>query len=162
VIRSDIRQRLLRDERGFTLVEMMVTIIIMIVVLSALYSIFDMSVRVFTFGSNKVEAMESARLGHLTQASKFQGIILTLHGDGSAFGSTNCAGNDVLGTYTNAGQDCQCWMYADGGTATTAGITLRHNSKIFFYSGDWSFLSDLFEGPPPTSFALQGWRELYE
>jgi hypothetical protein len=100
--------------------------------------------------------------GHLTQATKFQGIILNLHGDGSAFSSTNCAGNDELGTYTNNGQDCQCWMYADGGTATTAGITLRNGSKIFFYSGDWSFLSDLFESPPPTSFAPQGWRELYE
>jgi hypothetical protein len=101
--------------------------------------------------------------GHLTQLKKFQGIILNLRGDGSAFGSTNCAGNDDLGTYTNDGQDCQCWMYAEGGTATKAGITLKNNSKVFFLpSGDWSFLSDLFEGPPPTSFELQGWRELYE
>ena len=42
---------------------MMVTIVIMIVVLFALFSIFDMSLRVFAFGNNKVEAMESARLG---------------------------------------------------------------------------------------------------
>jgi hypothetical protein len=100
--------------------------------------------------------------GHLTQTSKFQGIILNLHGDGSAFGSTNCDGNGALGTYTNGGTDCQCWTYADGGTTTKAGLTFLNGSKIFFYSGDWSFLSDLFEGPPPTSFELQGWRELYE
>ena len=37
---------------------------IMIVVFFALYSIFDMSLRVFSFGNNKVEAMESARVGH--------------------------------------------------------------------------------------------------
>lgn len=101
--------------------------------------------------------------GQLTQMKKFQGIILNLHGDGSAFGSTNCTGNDNLGTYINAGQDCQCWMYADGGTATKSGITLKNGSRIFFLpSGDWSFLSNLFEGPPPTAFDLQGWRELYE
>ncbi len=35
----------------------------MIVVLSALYSVFDMSLRVFSFGNDKVEAVESARVG---------------------------------------------------------------------------------------------------
>src|SRR5215211_6627414 len=40
---------------------MLVTIVIMMVVFFALYSVFDMSVRVFSFGSNKVEAVESAR-----------------------------------------------------------------------------------------------------
>lgn len=58
-----MKERFLRDERGFTLPEMMVTIMIMIVVLFALYSIFDMSLRVYAFGNNKAEAMESARLG---------------------------------------------------------------------------------------------------
>ncbi len=53
----------LRDEGGFTLPEMLVTIMIMIVVLFALYSIFDMSIRVFDFGNDKVEAVENARLG---------------------------------------------------------------------------------------------------
>lgn len=42
---------------------MMVTTVIMIVVLLALFSIFDMSLKVFSFGSNKVEAAESARVG---------------------------------------------------------------------------------------------------
>jgi prepilin-type N-terminal cleavage/methylation domain-containing protein len=58
-----IRERFLEDERGFTLSEMLVTILIMIVVLFALYSIFDMSLKVFSFGNNKVEAVESARVG---------------------------------------------------------------------------------------------------
>jgi prepilin-type N-terminal cleavage/methylation domain-containing protein len=58
-----IRLHLLRDERGFTLPEMMVTIMVMIMVLFALYSIFDMSLRVFSFGNDKVEAAENARLG---------------------------------------------------------------------------------------------------
>lgn len=55
--------RTLRDEGGFTLVEMMVTMMIMVLVLFALYSIFDMSIRVFSFGNDKVEATENARLG---------------------------------------------------------------------------------------------------
>jgi prepilin-type N-terminal cleavage/methylation domain-containing protein len=58
-----IKARFLEEERGFTLSEMLVTIVIMMVVFFALYSVFDMSVRIFMFGSNKVEAVESARLG---------------------------------------------------------------------------------------------------
>jgi len=60
---SVVRERFLKDEGGFTLPEMLVTTMIMIVVLFALYSIFDMSLRVYSFGNNKVEAMESARVG---------------------------------------------------------------------------------------------------
>lgn len=55
--------RIVREEQGFTLTELMVTIMIMITVMFALYSIFDMSIRVFSFGNDKVEATENARLG---------------------------------------------------------------------------------------------------
>jgi Tfp pilus assembly protein PilW len=58
-----VRERLLREEGGFTLAEVLVTMMIMIVVLFALYSIFDMSMRVFSFGNDKTEAAENARLG---------------------------------------------------------------------------------------------------
>ena len=58
-----MKERFLKEARGFSLVEMMVTIIIMIVVFFALYSIFDMGLRVYAFGNNKAEAMENARLG---------------------------------------------------------------------------------------------------
>ena len=55
--------RFLKDERGFTLSEMLVTIMIMTVVLAGLSSMFHMSIRVFSYGNNKVEAVESARVG---------------------------------------------------------------------------------------------------
>ncbi len=55
--------RLLREEGGFTLSEMLVTIMIMIMVFFALHSIFDMSIRVFSFGNDKTEAVANARLG---------------------------------------------------------------------------------------------------
>jgi type II secretory pathway component PulJ len=58
-----LKSHLLRDERGFTLSEMTVTIMVMIMVLFSLYSIFDMSMRVFSFGNDKIEAVENARLG---------------------------------------------------------------------------------------------------
>lgn len=58
-----MRERLVRDEAGFTLPELLVTMLMMITVLFALYSIFDMSLRVFSFGNNKIEAVENARLG---------------------------------------------------------------------------------------------------
>lgn len=55
-------QRFFREE-GFSLPEMTVTILMMLVVLFALYSIFDMSIRVFSFGNDKVEVAENARVG---------------------------------------------------------------------------------------------------
>lgn len=57
------RERFSRGESGFTLAEMMVTIMVMMVVLFALYNIFDMSLRVYSFGNDEVEAVENARLG---------------------------------------------------------------------------------------------------
>lgn len=63
MIQTSVGERFSKDERGFTLPEMMVTIVIMIVVLFALFSIFDVGLRVFSFGNNKVEAVESARVG---------------------------------------------------------------------------------------------------
>lgn len=58
-----MRERLLRDEGGFTLPEVLVTMMIMVTVMFALYSIFDMSLRVFSFGNDETEAVENARLG---------------------------------------------------------------------------------------------------
>ena len=57
------RERFVEGEAGFSLPEMLVTVIIMAIVLFALGSIFDMSVRIFSVGNNKVEAVESARIG---------------------------------------------------------------------------------------------------
>jgi hypothetical protein len=53
---------LLREEGGFSLAEMLVAMTMMITVLFALYSIFDMTVRVFSYGNDKVEAVENARV----------------------------------------------------------------------------------------------------
>ncbi len=58
-----MRERLLKEESGFTLTEVLVTMMLMLVVTFALYSIFDMSIRVFSFGNDKTEAVENARLG---------------------------------------------------------------------------------------------------
>lgn len=58
-----MKRRFVGEEGGFTLVEMLVTIMFMLVVLFSLYNIFDMSIRVFSFGNGKVEAVENARLG---------------------------------------------------------------------------------------------------
>jgi prepilin-type N-terminal cleavage/methylation domain-containing protein len=55
--------RRLRGEGGFTLPELLVTMMLMLTVMFALYSIFDMSLRVFSFGNDKTEAVEQARVG---------------------------------------------------------------------------------------------------
>lgn len=58
-----MRERLLKEEGGFTLPEALVAMVMMVTVMFALYAIFDMSLRVFSFGNNKVEAVENARTG---------------------------------------------------------------------------------------------------
>lgn len=55
--------KLWRDERGFTLHELLVVMMIMLIVMFSLYSIFDMGIRVFGFGNDKVEAVENTRIG---------------------------------------------------------------------------------------------------
>lgn len=52
-----------RDEGGFTLPEVLVTILVMIVVFFALHTLFDTGIRVFSFGNDRVEAIETARIG---------------------------------------------------------------------------------------------------
>jgi prepilin-type N-terminal cleavage/methylation domain-containing protein len=58
-----VKERFLREERGFTLIEMSITIIIMMVMFLALHSVFEMSVKIFSAGNNKIEAVEGARVG---------------------------------------------------------------------------------------------------
>lgn len=58
-----MRERVFNEEGGFTLVEVLVAMMMMILVMFALYSIFDMSIRVFSFGNDKIEAVENARIG---------------------------------------------------------------------------------------------------
>jgi prepilin-type N-terminal cleavage/methylation domain-containing protein len=58
-----MRRRLLKEESGFTLPEVLVAMMMMLIVMFALYSIFDMSLRVFSFGNDKTEAVENARVG---------------------------------------------------------------------------------------------------
>ena len=60
--KNGVRTRLLREEGGFTLAELLVTMMMMITVLFALYSIFDMTLRVFSYSNDKVEAVENARV----------------------------------------------------------------------------------------------------
>lgn len=61
-MRGSLRGVLGREE-GFTLAEVLVTMMVMLLVLSALYAIFDMSIKVYSFGNDEVEAVENARLG---------------------------------------------------------------------------------------------------
>lgn len=62
-MRGGVRRRILREESGFTFAEVMVTMVVMLIVLFALYGVFDMGLRIFRTGNDKVEATGTARLG---------------------------------------------------------------------------------------------------
>jgi hypothetical protein len=79
----------LKEEGGFTLPEMVITIVIMMVVFFALYSVFDMSVRLYSFGNNKAEAVESARLGLERMEREIRAAYPVDSDDGHLFFSAN-------------------------------------------------------------------------
>jgi type II secretory pathway component PulJ len=56
------RRRFWREAAGFTLVEVMVSSMMLFAVLFALYAIFDVSVRTFGYGRDRLESVENARL----------------------------------------------------------------------------------------------------
>jgi len=60
---SGPRRRLLADESGFTLTEVLVAMTMMVAVLFSLYAVFDTTVRVFDLAGDELEAAENARLG---------------------------------------------------------------------------------------------------
>jgi hypothetical protein len=103
--------------------------------------------------------------GNLQQDANFRGIIFNLYGEGlsSSDGdpNTDCQNDDGspqqvqtgvdVGVYTNNGRSCTCWVFAEGGTSTRAGIILRPNSSADFLPGgvwDSSLPSEAFVGPP--------------
>lgn len=51
-----------KEERGFTLVEVLVSAMMMFGVLFALFAIFDVSVRAFGYGGDRLESVGNARL----------------------------------------------------------------------------------------------------
>lgn len=98
--------------------------------------------------------------GDLQLNAKFQGIILNLYGNDLP-GATTCG--PERGIFKNNGQDFSGWLYAEGGTATKAGVELAPNSSVGPLPGaTWNFYNDAFSGGPPTSFQIHGWRELYQ
>ena len=124
--------------------------------------------------------------GKFEQASSFDGVILNLRGrdftyqanppNGPTITVPGCDTDFTKGVYKNLGLvggnslTCKCWVYANGGnmpdnSVLTAGVEFGAGSVLWYPTNrSWSFLNSAFEteSPPPTSFELQGWRELYE
>lgn len=75
------KRKFLKEETGFTLPEMLITMLVMLVVLFALYNIFDASIRVFRFGNDKVEAVENARLGLEKMEREIRAAYPVVRGD---------------------------------------------------------------------------------
>jgi prepilin-type N-terminal cleavage/methylation domain-containing protein len=91
-------RRLLREEGGFTLTEMVVTMMVMLTVMYALYSIFDMSIRVFAYGNEKVEAVENTRLGLDKMARELRAAYPAdpVHGNTNLFWNAGAPGTALI------------------------------------------------------------------
>lgn len=115
---------LLKEEGGFTLAEMLVTMTMVITVLFALYSIFDMSLRVFNHSNDKVEAVETARVALERMEREIR----------MAYPRDKAASNEALFNVSgnSFGADSVSGFRTDG-TRVTFGNDLSSNRKIEVY-----------------------------
>jgi hypothetical protein len=112
--------------------------------------------------------------GHLTLASPYKGIIINLYGNGASFGASNCTNDRGIFTLaTVSTENVQAWVYSNGGTGTalaagTPGITFNSGTQLKAVPGGGNLASNLASiafgsaPTPPTSFQIEGWRELYQ
>lgn len=116
--------RLLRGEGGFTLSEMMVVTMMMITVLFALYSIFDMTMRVFSFSNDKVEAVENSRIALERMEREIR----------MAYPKERAASNEALFNVggNSFGADSAIGFRTDG-TRITFGNDLNSDRKVQVY-----------------------------
>ncbi|MDP9437889.1 MAG: hypothetical protein M3P49_03955 [Actinomycetota bacterium] len=120
-------------------------------------------------GNSGVKGILVIWCGNFVLKSPFQGIVINLYGDGSSFGASTCDNSKgVFALETDSNETVKTWVYANGGTGTattagTAGIVLRDGSNLQALPGGGDLASIAFgsASSPPTSFELQGWRELY-
>jgi hypothetical protein len=123
-------------------------------------------------GNNAATRVLVVWCGNLTLSSPYKGIIISMYGDGTSFGATNCGGDSSKGVFTlntASNENVKAWLYANGGngTPTTPGapsITSNSGSVIEAVPGDGDLASVAFgsSASPPTSFQVDGWREVYQ
>ena len=121
-----LKKRFLEEESGFTLAEMLVAMTLMVTVLFALYGIFDMSIRVFSYGNDKIEAVENARVG----LEKMQREIRAAYPTGSGSGlvsSPSYPTSNQINFSNNAGSTVENITYALSGSSAS---TLQRNGDV--------------------------------
>lgn len=112
------------EEGGFTLAEVLVAMTMMITVLFALYSIFDMSIKVFSFGNDKVEATENARVALERMEREIR----------AAYPYNPPTDNRILDGSATNGNQITFWNRLDTGTVAISyyvsnGVLYRNNSS---------------------------------
>jgi hypothetical protein len=111
--------------------------------------------------------------GSLTLYSPYKGIIVNMYGNGTAFGATDCSSDPSKGIFTLAtanNENVQAWVFSNGGipaippTPGIPGITFNDDTELKAVPGGGDLASIAFgsNASPPTSFEIEGWRELYE
>ena len=134
-----MRERLLKEENGFTLPEVLVAMVMMVTVIFALYAIFDMSLRVFSFGNDKVEAVENARVG----LTKMEREVRAAYPENRANGQNTLLFPDTdadtivfrndLNANRVAAADEEIWYEVDDGTLERNGqATVENASDLSF------------------------------
>lgn len=133
-----MRGGLLKGEGGFTLPEVLVSMVLMATVLFALYAVFDATVRVFAAGGGRLEDVREARLGLARierelraayPADKTNGDVTLL----ASFGEDHVTfGNDLDGNRRTRDPATGAWdakerisfALDDGGTPLRNGVPL--------------------------------------
>lgn len=121
----------IRGEEGFTLPEVLVSMVMMVLVLFALYAMFDAAVRVFAAGRNEAEAAQNAQQGLARMEREIRAAYPRDKANGDAtllmdFGEDRIVfGNDVNGNrrITEPGERISY-------TSNAAGAPTRNGTRL--------------------------------
>lgn len=133
-----MRGALLKGEGGFTLPEVLVSMVLMATVLFALHAVFDASVRVFVAGGGGLEDVNNARLGLARMERELRAAYPADKANGDAtllasFGEDHVTfGNDLDGDRRTRDPATGVWdakerisfTVDDGGTPLRNGVPL--------------------------------------
>lgn len=140
-------KRAIKNEAGFTLTEVLVTIMMMTMVVFALYSMFDMSLRVFQTGNSTVEANENARVALDRMEREIR----------SAWPSNDCedpsqSDDPLIGDSSNSGSITFKNCFSDTDPPRTINYRINGDNLERVEDGSAQTLASLGSSPTPLRF----------
>lgn len=155
-MRPSIVRRFAREEGGFTLVEMIVVTALLLVSLTAIYSVFDTTLRILSVGQDETDSSQEARVALERMEREIRGArscnpsseeaqILSDYGEDSISFCTNTAENPSGVSVTYSQQEQSLYRREGSGDGEPLADLGSGSLSLAYLRSDGSPCSD--EGP---------------